>query len=99
MPMRKSPSQFWQFLSGETPIKWVEIAIPAECLYQHLLLTAEKKFWVASRVAPRLFGAEHPLADHVRDGKRQADRKSLETPLCASGARFAPARDFTRHSH
>src|SRR5450756_2219766 len=25
--------------------KWVEISIPADCLYQHLLLTAEKKFW------------------------------------------------------
>src|SRR5215471_18419666 len=25
--------------------KWVEIAIPADALYQHLLLTAEKKFW------------------------------------------------------
>ena len=25
--------------------KWVEITIPADCLYQHLLLTAEKKFW------------------------------------------------------
>jgi predicted phage-related endonuclease len=24
--------------------KWVEISIPADCLYQHLLLTAEKKF-------------------------------------------------------
>jgi hypothetical protein len=25
--------------------KWVEIAIGADSLYQHLLLTAEKKFW------------------------------------------------------
>src|SRR3984893_15578488 len=25
--------------------KWVEIAIAADSLYQHLLLTAEKKFW------------------------------------------------------
>ena len=25
--------------------KWVEIAISADPLYQHLLLTAEKKFW------------------------------------------------------
>src|SRR5450756_3167187 len=25
--------------------KWVEISITADCLYQHLLLTAEKKFW------------------------------------------------------
>jgi putative phage-type endonuclease len=42
--------------------KWVEIAIAADCLYQHLLLTAEKKFWrcVESGETPRLFGAEPP---------------------------------------
>ena len=42
--------------------KWVEITIPADCLYQHLLLTAEKKFWrcVESGEPPRLFGAEPP---------------------------------------
>jgi predicted phage-related endonuclease len=42
--------------------KWVEIAIPADSLYQHLLLTAEKKFWrcVESGEPPRLFGAEPP---------------------------------------
>jgi predicted phage-related endonuclease len=42
--------------------KWVEISIPADCLYQHLLLTAEKKFWrcVESGEPPRLFGAEAP---------------------------------------
>jgi predicted phage-related endonuclease len=42
--------------------KWVEIAITADSLYQHLLLTAEKKFWrcVESGDPPRLFGAEPP---------------------------------------
>jgi hypothetical protein len=42
--------------------KWVEISIPADCLYQHLLLTAEKKFWrcVESGEPPRLYGAEPP---------------------------------------
>jgi predicted phage-related endonuclease len=42
--------------------KWVEITIPADCLYQHLLLTAEKKFWrcVESGERPRLFGVEPP---------------------------------------
>src|SRR5262249_40060679 len=40
----------------------VEIAISADPLYQHLLLTAEKKFWrcVESGEPPRLFGAEAP---------------------------------------
>jgi len=42
--------------------KWVEIAIPADPLYQHLLITAEKKFWrcVQTGEPPRLFGVEPP---------------------------------------
>ena len=42
--------------------KWVEIEIAADPLYQHLLLTAEKKFWrcVESGEPPRLFGVEPP---------------------------------------
>src|SRR6202023_4291323 len=42
--------------------KWVEIKLSADCLYQHLLLTAEKKFWrcVESGEPPRLFGVEPP---------------------------------------
>jgi len=44
--------------------KWVEIKIAADSLYQHLLLTAEKKFWrcVESGEPPRLFGIEPPRA-------------------------------------
>jgi predicted phage-related endonuclease len=42
--------------------KWVEITVAADPLYQHLLLTAEKKFWrcVESGQLPRLFFAEPP---------------------------------------
>ena len=42
--------------------KWVEIALSADPLYQHLLLTAEKKFWrcVETGEPPRLFGIEPP---------------------------------------
>jgi putative phage-type endonuclease len=42
--------------------KWVEVAIAADPLYQHLLLTAEKKFWrcVQSGDRPRLFGVAPP---------------------------------------
>ena len=42
--------------------KWVEISIAADPLYQHLLLTAEKKFWRCVRFGepPRLFGVEPP---------------------------------------
>jgi predicted phage-related endonuclease len=42
--------------------KWVEITIPADALYQHLLLTAERKFWrcVESGEPPRLFTVDTP---------------------------------------
>ncbi len=50
--------------------KWVEITIPADSLSQHLLLTAEKKFWrcVESGEPPRLFGVEpsRPRMEAVR---------------------------------
>jgi len=44
--------------------KWVQIKISADPLYQHLLFTAEKKFWrcVESGEHPRLFGVEPPRA-------------------------------------
>src|SRR5260221_10392564 len=42
--------------------KWVELTLHADPLYQHLLLTAEKKFWrcVQNGETPRLFGIEPP---------------------------------------
>jgi predicted phage-related endonuclease len=42
--------------------KWVEMTIPADPLYQHLLLTAERKFWrcVETGEPPHLFGIEPP---------------------------------------
>jgi predicted phage-related endonuclease len=42
--------------------KWAELTISADPLYQHLLLTAEKKFWrcVETGEAPRLFGIDPP---------------------------------------
>jgi len=42
--------------------KWVEMTIPADPLYQHLLLTAEKKFWrcIETGETPHLFGVEPP---------------------------------------
>jgi predicted phage-related endonuclease len=44
--------------------KWVQITISADSLYQHLLLTAEKKFWrcVENGEPPRLFGVDSPRA-------------------------------------
>jgi predicted phage-related endonuclease len=42
--------------------KWVEMTIYADPLYQHLLITAEKKFWrcVQNGETPHLFGVEAP---------------------------------------
>jgi predicted phage-related endonuclease len=44
--------------------KWVEIKIHADPLYQHLIVTAERKFWrcVESGEPPSLFGVEPPKA-------------------------------------
>jgi len=42
--------------------KWVEIKTNADPLYQHLIVTAERKFWrcVETGQPPRLFGVEPP---------------------------------------
>jgi len=42
--------------------KWVEITAHADSLYQHLIVTAERKFWrcVESGEPPRVFGIEPP---------------------------------------
>ena len=42
--------------------KWVEITIPGDALYQHFLITAERKFWRCVELGerPRPFGIEPP---------------------------------------
>jgi hypothetical protein len=42
--------------------KWVEIQTHADPLYQHLIITAEKKFWrcVENGEPPALFGVDPP---------------------------------------
>ena len=42
--------------------KWVEIAISADALYQHFLVTAERRFWrcVETGETPRPYGIEPP---------------------------------------
>ena len=42
--------------------KWLEVAVAADVLYQHLLITAEKRFWrcVATGERPYPFGIEPP---------------------------------------
>jgi predicted phage-related endonuclease len=42
--------------------KWIEMAIPADALYQHFLVTAERRFWrcVQTGETPRPYGIEPP---------------------------------------
>jgi hypothetical protein len=42
--------------------KWIEMTIPADALYQHFLITAERRFWrcVETGDAPRPYGIEPP---------------------------------------
>ena len=44
--------------------KWIEMTVPADALYQHFLITAERKFWrcVESGETPYPFGLEPPKA-------------------------------------
>ncbi|NOJ50696.1 YqaJ viral recombinase family protein [Bradyrhizobium archetypum] len=55
-----APSAVLSIITGGG--KWVEIKVHADPLYQHLLLTAEKKFWrcVQTGELPSLFGIETP---------------------------------------
>src|SRR6516165_4427431 len=50
--------------------KWIEMTIPADALYQHFLVTTEKRFWrcVQSGETPRPYGLEppRPRVDAVR---------------------------------
>src|SRR3974390_3729909 len=50
--------------------KWVEITTHADPLYQHLIVTAERKFWrcVESGYPPTLFGVDppHPRIEALR---------------------------------
>jgi predicted phage-related endonuclease len=74
--------------------KWVEITIPADSLYQHLLLTAEKKFWhcVESGEPPRLFGVEPPRA-------RIEAVRMVDMSASNSWAEFAGIFLRTREAH
>jgi hypothetical protein len=77
--------------------KWVEIAVPADSLYQHLLFTAEKKFWrcVESGEPPRLFGIDMPPPRI--EAVRVVDMSSSNA-WAEFAAQFRETRDaFLRH--
>jgi predicted phage-related endonuclease len=76
--------------------KWVEITIPADPLYQHLLLTAEKKFWrcVETGEIPHLFGVEppRPRIEAVRVVDRSASNSWAEFAAGLPGTRNRQGR-------
>jgi predicted phage-related endonuclease len=72
--------------------KWVEITIHADPLYQHLLLTAEKKFCVQNGETPRLFGVEPPRP-------RLEAVRIVDMTASNSWAEFAAVYRRTRHAH
>ena len=83
--------------------KWVEINTHADPLYQHLIVTAERKFWrcVESGEPPALFGVEPPKTAHRGGSHRRYERlqclggvrRSLcPDPACISRARKSQGR-------
>ena len=73
--------------------KWVEITTHADPLYQHLIVTAERKFWrcVESGEPPRLFGVEPPKP-------RIEAVRIVDMSASNSWAEFADLFRTTRHA-
>jgi hypothetical protein len=75
--------------------KWVEITTHADPLYQHLVVTAERKFWrcVESGEAPRLSGVEPPKprieAVRIVDMRAQC-LGGIRRHLCTDPGRLPP---------
>jgi predicted phage-related endonuclease len=74
--------------------KWVEIKVPADPLYQHLIVTAERKFWrcVESGELPALFGVEPPKP-------RVETVRIVDMTSSNSWAEFAAVFMRTRSAH
>ena len=74
--------------------KWVEIKVHVDPLHQHLIMTAERKFWrcVESGERPRLFGLDppKPRVDAVR---------IMDMTSSSAWAEFAAAFSRTHSAH
>jgi len=74
--------------------KWVEIKTHADPLYQHLIITAEKKFWrcVENGEPPALFGVDPP--------KPQVEAvRIVDMTSSNAWAEFAAIFSRTREAH
>ena len=69
--------------------KWVEIKTLADPLYQHLIVTAELKFWrcVENGETPSLFGVEppRPRIEAVRIVDMNSSNAWAEFEVCLRG--------------
>jgi hypothetical protein len=78
--------------------KWVEITTHSDPLYQHLIVTAERKFWrcVESGETPRLFGVEppKPRIEAVRVVDMSASNSWVNSPLYSA----IPGKPFSTMS-
>ena len=74
--------------------KWVEIKTHADPLYQHLIVTAERKFWrcVENGEPPRLFGVEPPKP-------RIEAIRTVDMSASNAWAEFAAKLSRTRSAH
>jgi predicted phage-related endonuclease len=74
--------------------KWVEIKTHADPLYQHLIVTAERKFWrcVENGQTPRLFGIELPAP-------RIEAVRIVDMSASNAWAEFAAVFSRTRSAH
>ena len=74
--------------------KWVEILAHADPLYQHLIITAERKFWrcVETGEQPQLFGVEPPKP-------RLEAVRTVDMSSSNAWAEFAEVFRRTRQAH
>jgi YqaJ-like viral recombinase domain len=74
--------------------KWVEMTVPADALYQHFLVTAERRFWRCVRTGdtPRPYGIEPPRprveAARVIDMSESNSWAEFAGLLCATRSAF-----------
>jgi hypothetical protein len=74
--------------------KWIEMTIPANALYQHFLITAERRFWrcVQTGETPRPCGIEPPRpwveAVRIVDMSGSNSRAELASLYCATRSAF-----------